>query len=149
MVLDTGVLVEYIVRRAPFRAEARYVLEEAPRIGVKLYASAVTLSEVLYIASRIYSAAGVDDPNLEAANYVTWLKARLKIVDADCEIAEKAGELKKQLRIALPDCYVIATALAIDGTPLFKTLEEEMRPVERDLRSLGVVFLNELKVPLP
>ncbi len=148
LVLDTGVLVEYIVRRAPLREKVRYILEEAPRAGAKLYISAVTLSEVLYVASRIYSAAGLERPNAEALNYVTWLRARAEVVEASWEVAERAGEIKKRLRIALPDCYVIATALAVRGTPIFRSLEEEMRPVERDLRSLGVRFLSELEMPL-
>jgi len=31
----------------------------------------------------------------------------------------RAGELKKALHIALPDCYVIATAEKVDAIPLF------------------------------
>ncbi len=58
----------------------------------------------------------------------------------------RAGELKKQLHIALPDCYVNATAETVKATPVFKTVEKVMEPALTKLKRLGVKFLEEIKV---
>jgi predicted nucleic acid-binding protein len=80
---------------------------------------------VLYVVSRIYRAAGLKNPNVEALHFVEWVKRRSNIVNIDENVAMRAEELKKQLRIALPDCYVISTAEAMDAAPLFKRQESE------------------------
>lgn len=46
----------------------------------------------------------------------------------------------------MQDCYAIASAEAVKATPLFKKLEEEMKPIISELRSLGVKFLEEIKL---
>ena len=145
LVLDTSVLVEYIVERAPYRGLVERLFEEARSGRLKLYTSPVTLSETLYVASRIYAVASLPNPNREALDYVLWLEARVEVVIVDEEIALRAGELKKALRIALPDCYVIATAEKVGAKPLFKKLEREMEPVRNELKRLGALFLEELK----
>ena len=145
LVLDTSVLVEYIVERAPYRGLVERLFEEARSGRLKLYTSPVTLSETLYVASRIYAVASLPNPNREALDYVLWLEARVEAVVVDEEIALRAGELKKALRIALPDCYVIATAEKVGAKPLFKKLEREMEPVRNELKRLGALFLEELK----
>jgi predicted nucleic acid-binding protein len=146
LVPDTSVLIEYIVRRSPYRPKVAGLLERASTGEVELYVNAVTLSEILYVASRIYQVAEVDDPNREALDFVYWIKSRARPVNIDEGIALRAGELKKELHIALPDCYVIASAEAVKATPLFKKLEEEMKPKIGDLRRLGVKFLDEIKL---
>lgn len=143
LVLDTSVLVEYIVRKAPYRSKVEKLFKEAATGKLKLYVSYVTLSETLYVASRIYQVAKVSDPNSEALNYIMWLKSRVEVIGIDENIALRAGELKKLLHIALPDCYVIATAETLHATPLFKKIEKEMKPVQDTLRKLGVKFLEE------
>jgi predicted nucleic acid-binding protein len=77
---------------------------------------------------------------------VEWVRSRTQIVSVDESIAIKAGELKKQLHIALPDCLVIASAEAIKAAPLFRKPEEEMKPSMSTLRQLGVKFLGEIEV---
>lgn len=146
LVLDTSVLVEYIVSRSPYRTKVAKLLGKTLTGELKLYVSVVTLSETLYVASRIYQVAGIDDPNEEALNFVEWIKSRAQVVNVDENIAVRSGELKKKLRIALPDCYIIASAEAAKATPVFKKLKDEMKPVINDLRRLGVKFLDEIKV---
>lgn len=138
-------LAEYIVARAPYRPRVEKLFGEAARGRVKLYVSVVTLSEALYVASRIYGAAGVEDPNEKALEFIDWVTARATPVAADEDVAVRAGELKKRLRIALPDCYTIATAQALDATPLFRAPEKEMIPVLEALRKAGVKFLDEVE----
>ena len=56
--LDTSVLVEYIVRSAPYRDKVAELLEKAAKGELTLYVSSPVFSETLYIASRIYEVAG-------------------------------------------------------------------------------------------
>ena len=146
LVLDTSVLIEYIVLRSPFRHRVGILFDKASAGELELYVSVVSLSETLYVASRIYQIAGVDDPNVEALNFIEWVKSRAQTVGIDENIAVRAGELKKQLRIALPDCYVIASAEAVEAEPIFKKPEEEMMPMMNELRRLGIKFLNEIRI---
>ncbi len=144
LVPDTSVLIDYIVLKSPYRSLVTQLFEKASAGQLELYVNAVTLSETVYVASRVYRAAGMDDPNREAINFIEWVKSRIQVVGVDENVALLAGELKKQLHITLPDCYVIATAKVVNAVPLFRKPEEEMKPVIDDLRKLGVIFLNEL-----
>ena len=144
MVLDTGVLVEYIVKRAPYRRKVANLFRGADRGSIKLFMSPITLSETLYVASRIYEASSTPNPNEEALKYVEWLKGRVSVVSVTEEVAERAGELKKELRVALPDCYVIATAELIEASPLFRRVERQMKPVLDRLEELGALFLDRI-----
>jgi len=135
--------VEYIVAGSPYREFIEDLLSKSRRGELELYVSAATLTEALCAVSRIYSAAGVEDPNGEAENFVTWITSRARIVGVDARIAKAAGELRKRLRIALPGCFVIATAKIIGGSALFKRVEHEMRSVEEELRRLGAVFAED------
>lgn len=85
----------------------------------------------------------MENPNNHALDYVEWLRMRTNIVELTEDIAMEAGELKKRLRIALP-CVVLATARALGASPVFRSLEKEMKPVLGQLRELGVLFLDEL-----
>ena len=142
--LDTSVLIEYIVKSAPYRSKVVELLEKSEAGEFELYLSPIILTETLYIASRIYEMAGEENPNESALNYVTWVKKRCNVVDIDDLISMRAGELKKALHIALSDCYVIATAEKVDAIPLFKRIEREMKPVSEILERLGVKFLDQI-----
>lgn len=144
-VLDTSVIVEYIVLKSRYRAKVAELFNLASTNTVELYITPITISEVLYIASRIYQMAGVQDPNGEAADFIEWIGKRANIIVVNRKMALKAGELKKRLRIAIPDCYVIAAAETAKAIPLFKVVEKEMKPVLNELRKLGVKFLRETK----
>lgn len=146
LVLDTSVLIEYIVERSPYRNIVERLFEESVNGEVELYINYITLSEAFYIASRVYKAASISNPNVEALNYISWIGSRVKMIDVDNDIAIRAGEIKKLLHIALPDCYVIASAKVIGGTPLFKKVEEEMKRVKLEMEKLGVRFLDEISI---
>ena len=146
LVLDTSVLVEYIVSKSPYRPKVVKLFDRASKGELELYVSAVTLSEVLYVATRIYQVSGAVDPNREALNFVEWIKKRTNVVNVDEAIASRAGELKKLLHIALPDCYVIASAETVNAAPLFRKVEEEMVPVLSNIKKLGVKFLDEIEL---
>jgi len=142
--VDTSVLIEYIVEEAPCRGMAERLLEMASTGEVELHLNPVTLSETLYIASRIYEASGIKDPNGEAINYLNWIRGMVRLSEIGEETAVRAGELKKELRIALADCYVIAASEELGVTPLFARPEREMKPILKRMKGLGVKFLEEV-----
>ena len=144
LVVDTSVVIEYVNEAGELHEKAVRLFEKAIIGDVELYATPLTLSEVLYVASRVYQAAGVTDPNGEAVRLARWLAGIARVVSLDERIALRAGELKKMLRISLADCYVIATAEALGATPLFRHAEAEMKPILAELRRLGVKFLDEI-----
>jgi len=145
LVLDTSILIEYIVLKAPYRDRVDKLFRRAFSGEIELYVNTLTLSETLYVASRIYNIAEVENPNKEALNYIEWIKSRTNIVEIDADLALRAGELKKLLNIALLDCYVIATAETLDATPVFRDIEKEIETILDALRKLNVIFLNELE----
>jgi predicted nucleic acid-binding protein len=143
LVLDTSVLVEYVVKRAPYRMKVENLFNESFKGNIKLYTTLIALSETLYIISKIYKEASIPKPNEEALNYIIWLKTRLSFAEITEEIAIRAGELKKKLRIALPDCYIIASAESLNAVPVFRKVEAEMAYVYDKLKQYNIKFLEE------
>ncbi len=62
LALDTSIIVEYIVLRSMYRPKVVKLFNLASTGKVELYTSPITLSEVLYIASKIYEAACIENP---------------------------------------------------------------------------------------
>ncbi len=144
LVLDTSVLVEYIIARSPYRNVIEEIFKMARQGKAEIYVNTVTLAETLYVATRIYEIAGIENPNEEAENFITWITARARVINIDVHISALAGELKKKLRIVLPDCFVIASATRVGGKALFKSVEVEMKNVIEEIRRLGAIFLEEM-----
>jgi len=88
----------------------------------------------------------LENPNIEALYFVEWVRGRVKVMSINEDVAMRAGELKKQLRIALQDCYVISVAEAINAKPLFRKQESEMTSVIDRLEELGVLFLDRIRI---
>ena len=122
------------------------LFERAARGEIDLYTTSLVAAETLYVASRLYSAMKVPEPNERSLEYVMWLQHHvgLRVAKVDTALALEAGELRKQLGIALTDCTVIALAKRLGATPLFRKVESEMEPVVDRLRSLKVAFLESL-----
>jgi len=148
-VLDTSVIVEYLDEDSPYGVERLF--DSLAAGAVKVYITPLTLSEVVYVAARIYTKAGVRDPNARATELIEWLLALpgVALEPIGEEAAMVAGELRKRFRLALPDLYVIAVGRLRGAAPLFLKLEEEMKPYEEELRKLGVTFWEEERRQLP
>jgi hypothetical protein len=143
------VIAEYLDESSPYGVERLF---DALAAGAaRAYVTPVTLSEVIYVAARIYSEAGVRDPNARAVELAEWLLALpgVALEPIGREAALAAGELRKRFRMALPDLYVIAVGALRGAIPLFLKLEGEMKPYEGELRRLGVAFWEELRHQLP
>lgn len=72
-----------IVLRSPYRPKVAKLFDKPLTGELKIHVSVITLSENLYVASRIYQVAGVDNPNEEALNFVEWIKSRAQVVNVD------------------------------------------------------------------
>lgn len=144
-VLDTSVIAEYVDEASPFEVDKLFDFLRAG--AVRAYVSPVTISEVIYVASRMYSEAGVQDANREAIELVRWLLALpgVELETISREVAVLAGELRKKFKMALSDIYVIAVGMHRQATPLFLKRETEMAPYENELRKLGVAFWEEIR----
>ena len=143
-VLDTSVLVEYLGE-----GPTRGIDELFNRIGrgeFEAYLTHVTLSEVVYVAYRVYREAKVSDPNGKALKYVDWLinLPGTEIVRLDIGIAKTAGELRKRFKLALSDVFVMASAMAVGCPAIFLKLESEMEPYEKELRDMRAIFWEEV-----
>jgi predicted nucleic acid-binding protein len=84
------------------------------------------LSELLYVSTRVYEMAGLEEPNVKALDFLLWIEGLVENVELTHDIALRAGELRKLLMIALTDCYVIATAESLNSIALFLRIEKEM-----------------------
>ncbi|CCC81812.1 type II toxin-antitoxin system VapC family toxin [Thermoproteus tenax] len=113
LVLDTSVLVEHIVARSPLQGPRRKHFRRAARGELELNVNAVTLAETLYVASRIYSTAGVEDPNGEARNFVTWVTRRADVLDIDIHTSTLAGELKKEAKDSAPGLIAVRISVYV------------------------------------
>ncbi|MEM1587095.1 MAG: PIN domain-containing protein [Candidatus Bathyarchaeia archaeon] len=142
-VVDAGVLVEYVVRSSPHRGAVEKMLDGALANVVELYITPITVSEIIYVASRIYELAGVENPNEEALNLVEWLTVRVEIVKITPDMTVEAGEIKKKLGVSLSGCYVIAAAINLKAKALFLKPEKEMLSKMEELRKLPITFLTE------
>uniref|UniRef100_A0A7J3X6H3 Type II toxin-antitoxin system VapC family toxin n=1 Tax=Thermofilum pendens TaxID=2269 RepID=A0A7J3X6H3_THEPE len=148
-VLDTSVVVEYLDEGSPYGVERLF--DSLAAGALRAYVTPVTLSEVVYVAARIYTEAGVRDPNARARELAEWLLALpgVEFEPVGREAAMTAGELRKSFRLALPDLYVIAVGVLRGAIPLFLKPEAEMKPYEVELRKLGVAFWEEVRHQLP
>ena len=144
MIVDTGVLIEYINEAGKYHEKVRKLVESESNDS--LFVTPITLSEVLYVSYRVYKAAGLSDANNYAREFVEWLLSRLKVTEINHEIVMKAGEIKKKYGIALPDCYVIATADYLKDKALFKKEKEILQVLDRIREDLGdiITFIDEI-----
>ncbi|MGC8912028.1 MAG: type II toxin-antitoxin system VapC family toxin [Nitrososphaeria archaeon] len=145
-VVDTSVLVEYIIRDTVYRSVVEKLFNDTLKKTIELYVTPSTISELTYVASSIYKIASVEKPNEEALNFVEWLNTRVKHVEITWEMAVEAGELRKRFRIALTDCYVIAAAVKLQAKALFLKPEKEMLEKIEELKKLPIAFLAENKI---
>ena len=148
LVIDTGVLIEYLDLSSPLAPKIEKLYNKSLENEINLYTTSLVIAETLYISAKFYKVMGVENPNRRAHEYIIWLKnyVKLKTINIDNNLAEEMGELKKRLGIALVDCSIIALAKRINGMPLFRRIEREMKPVLNELRKLGALFIDEIEL---
>ncbi|BCU68850.1 PIN domain-containing protein [Stygiolobus caldivivus] len=142
-VIDTGVLIEYINEKSENHEKVKELIDSSDST---LYVTPISLSEVLYVSYRIYKVAGLNDANNRAKDFVKWLSFKLNVTDINQNIIIEAGEIKEKYGIALPDCYVIATANYLKVKALFKKEKEIVQIIDELRKDLGciITFIDEI-----
>jgi len=56
-VIDTGVFVDYIDKKAPYHKAAKSIIDSLGQLKVVL--PSLTITEICYVSARIFKAAGV------------------------------------------------------------------------------------------
>ena len=127
VVLDSFAVLAFLFGE-PGYEKVLTVLEKAADTDSNLMIAAPNWAEVRYIVER---KVGLSE----------WLRVRarllglpLKIVSADQELSEVAGELKVVKKMSLADCFAAALAKRekaeiYTGDPEFKTVEREIKVV--------------------
>ena len=62
VVLDTSVIIEYVDKASPWHKYARAIFNEIIRGRIVAFIPAIVLSEVLYVAKRVYEKTKTRDP---------------------------------------------------------------------------------------
>jgi len=139
-VVDTGVFVEYIDRKAPYHEAARAIINSLGQLEIVL--PSITLTEICYVSARILTAAGVENALEKSVEFVEWLYSHpaVSVVD-NLTLNIEAAKLKLQYGIALADCYVLALSKLEKCKAVFRKREKEMpEEIEEDF---DVMFLED------
>lgn len=147
LVLDTGVIVEYIISNSPLRPVLTKLFSSAMRGANELYLSTVTLAETFYVARRIYEWAGVKQPEEAAHDFLFFLEKHkaLSLVQPSPETAVEAGKVKAFYGVSLADSFVLATAKILNAKALFRKVEKEIEPYIKALKKeYGFTVVKEI-----
>lgn len=139
-VVDTGVFVEYIDRKAPYHEAAKAIINSLGQLEIVL--PSITLTEICYVSARILMAAGVENALEKSVEFVEWLYSHpaVSVVD-NLTLNIEAAKLKLQYGIALADCYVLALSKLEKCKAVFRKREKEMpKEIEEDF---DVMFLED------
>ncbi len=146
VVLDTGVIVEYINESGPYHEQAKAVFNAILRGDLEGVIPHPVLVETYYVASRLYRELGVEHVENRAQTLIEWLYRlpTIHIKGLDLELAIEAGKAKLRYGIALTDCYVLATAKICRAKALFRKREKEMiRYLNEIQKEYSIVFLED------
>ena len=138
--VDTGVFVEYIDRKAPYHEAAKAIINSLGQLEIVL--PSITLTEICYVSARILMAAGVENALEKSVEFVEWLYSHpaVSVVD-NLTLNIEAAKLKLQYGIALADCYVLALSKLEKCKAVFRKREKEMpEEIEEDF---DVMFLED------
>ncbi|AWR98614.1 type II toxin-antitoxin system VapC family toxin [Metallosphaera hakonensis] len=75
MIVDTGVLIEYINEAGKYHEKVRKLIESSS----SLFVTPITLSEALYVSYRVYREAGLNNANDYAKEFVEWLLSKQRL----------------------------------------------------------------------
>ena len=148
VVIDTGVIVEFIDRKSEFQEQASAIFSAILSGKLEALITHPTLSETYYVSAKIYEKLKIANPQKLAAELIDWLVKvpSVTIVAGSKDLAIEAGDAKQRHCLALTDCYVLAASHIYECKALFRKPEEEMRGKMRTLKEkYQLVFLTDYK----
>lgn len=147
LVLDTGVIIEYIIEKSILREILKKIFLLAIKGKIKIYLSTISLAEVYYISRRIYFEAGIKNPEKASISFLNFLKnyKGIYIVPPDFKIAIEAGKIKSIYGLSLGDCFVFATSKFFNAKAVFRNEEIEFEPILNELKNkYGFITIKEV-----
>ena len=148
--IDTSVWIESIVENAKYHNIALKFIDGLERGEIQSVITPITVSEVFYVAYRVYRTVGMphNDAERKAELFFEKLYSHKNIrVILNKEITLLAGKIKSKYNISLSDSYILALAKNKSAVPLFRAPEKEMEGKIKKLKEeFHVKFLSEMKV---
>ena len=145
VVLDTGVIAEYIDLAGRFHREADAVFRSVLDRRVVAIVPHMVLAETYYVSFRIYQKLGLDHPQERADRLIEWVyrSPNISLAEPSLELALLAGRTKALFGLALTDAYVLASSKLQKGKAVFRSKEKEMvRGYDDLIRDYEIVFLG-------
>jgi predicted nucleic acid-binding protein len=147
-VIDTSVIIEYIDRKGELHEQAKQIISTLLTNKLEGVVPHPTLAETYYVTTRLYRALGLENPQINAIKLIEWLYRlpTILIPNLDLSLAIEVGKAKLSYRLALTDCYILATSKLFNCTALFKKREREMVDQLDDMqKNYQLVFLEDYK----
>ena len=135
IVIDTGVIYE-ILSGTKIGEIFKNMLFSTPEIN-EHWITEVGYSELYYLLCRSLTGDSFNQALKELTNLVE--------ISSITDIKERAGNIKCEFPISLPDCYNIALAEKIKGKSLFKHEKEINKGLERTNEKISpyIVFIDD------
>ena len=140
-IIDTSVIIEMINVKGKYHAHASIIKREIDNDRLKVYIPFPNLSEIYYIAYRIYSHLGIDTQ--KAKNLVQWLLYHKNVIihHLSLDIIFLAGDIKNKYHISIMDSFNFALAKLLNKKLIFKSKEMEFSDML--LNDFEVIFLEQ------
>lgn len=126
--LDTSVIIEYIDLKGELHTQAQTIFSALLTGKLENILPHPILAETCYVAAKLYQKLQVENPQLVASKLIEWLyRLPTTIIPSDdTNLAIETAKVKLNHRLALTDCYVLATSKIHNCKALFKKPEKEM-----------------------
>lgn len=146
-------MVEFIDEAGDFHFEATAVLESVLSGKLTGLVAHPVFTELFYVASRLYEKLGTKNgllPESKAGALLKWMfnSPNIVVPDNNLDLALAAGRIKQKFALALPDCYVLASAKLNECKAVFKSIESEMNKgdklhkIKKD-EKVELIFLDD------
>lgn len=148
IVLDTGIIIEYIDEEGEYHEQANMVFTAILTGKLKGILPHPTLVETYYVVARIYRKLNIEEPETIALKLIEWLYKlpTITMADMNLNLALETGKIKLYYKLALTDCYILATSKIYNGIALFRKLEREMlENIDELKKSYQIMFLEDYK----
>ncbi len=146
VVMDTGVIIEYIDLKGEFHEQAQAVFSALLTGKLEGIIPHPVLAETCYVATRLYQELRIEEPQALASKLVRWLyRLPTTIIPAEnASLAIETGKAKMNYGLALTDCYILAASKIYDCKALFKKPEREMlENIDYLKKEYQLIFLQD------
>lgn len=146
--IDTSVIIEYIDEEGECHEQAEAVFSAILAGKIEAIIPHSILVETYYVTARIYQKLGVRNPKATATKLIEWLYRlpTVTIADTSLNLALEVGKIKLRYKLAITDCYVLATSKIYNCTALFKKPEKEMlKNINQLKKNYKITFLKDYR----